>query len=207
MKRLVVFLLFVVIFQSQGVAQESEAKIGISYSAFGKAVVLNSQDIIGGPNLDGKRSYAFGLSYEKPIFKWLDIETGLDLSNHKIEVTSLLNPDFSSEHVITKTMTTTILSIPVSLRVNFLKHLFVNGGAMIDMDLSGNSAISGQNGLGLMAGFGAKYNFNSGLSIFVNPYAKFHALLMIPAEKGYKSRINETGIRIGITYELSRLKR
>jgi hypothetical protein len=100
MKRLVVFLLFVVIFQSQGVAQESEAKIGISYSAFGKAVVLNSQDIIGGPNLDGKRSYAFGLSYEKPIFKWLDIETGLDLSNHKIEVTSLLNPDFSSEHVI-----------------------------------------------------------------------------------------------------------
>jgi hypothetical protein len=104
-------------------------------------------------------------------------------------------------------MTTTILSIPISLRVNFLKHLFVNGGALIDVDLSSNSAVSGQNGLGLMAGFGAKYNFNSGLSIFVNPYAKFHALLMIPAEKGYKSRINETGIRIGFTYELSRLKR
>lgn len=200
MRRLVVVYLLLVIGQMNGLAQESGAKIGITYSAFGRTDILYStlgnadiaysQDIIQGQSLEGKRSYAFGLTYVRPIYQWLDFESGFDISNHKV------NPE---------SMNVTILSIPVSVRVNFLKYLFFNGGALIGIDLTRNSSISDQNGLGFIVGFGAEYNFKSGISIFVNPYSRYHTFVMIPAAKGHKNRLNETGIRIGITYELSRL--
>jgi hypothetical protein len=70
------------------------------------------------------------------------------------------------------------------------------------MSPSINGSIIDQQGLGLMAGFGANFNLKSGFSLFVNPYSKFHALINFPAEKGDNYRINESGIRIGVTYTI-----
>ena len=72
---------------------------------------------------------------------------------------------------------------------------------IVDMDGSLNSPISNQTGIGALLGFAIKYDFDSGISAFVNPYTKIHSL--VPFQAGqHHQRIWENGIRIGLTYDL-----
>lgn len=198
MKRFVLIVLFLAIGQMHGMAQLSRAKFGLTFSAFGKANLFNNHDVLGGGRYDWKSSYAFGLTYSKPIYKWLYFESGIDVSKHKFNYISFIG---LTENVHT-IETTTIISIPITLRINFLKYLFVNGGGLYSFTPSSTDSMLDQQGLGLIAGFGANYNFKSGFSVFVNPYQKFHALVNFPAEKGSRYRMNETGVRFGVTYTI-----
>ena len=198
MKRLFFIVVFVLIGQMYGMAQSNRAKFGLSITPLANANVLNTQGVLGGASYDWKSSIAFGLTYVQPINNWLDFESGFDVSKHKFIVTAFTHPD----DIYSSTRNSTILSIPITLRINFLKYFFVNGGGLFSISPSTEDSALDQQGLGLMAGFGANFNLKSGFSIFVNPYSKFHALINFPAEKGDNYRINENGIRIGVTYTI-----
>ncbi|MFA5655467.1 MAG: hypothetical protein WDA37_01840, partial [Dysgonamonadaceae bacterium] len=92
-----------------------------------------------------------------------------------------------------------LINIPITVRVNFANYLFVNGGLLLDFETSSSNNIDKQSGVGAVIGVGAQYEFNNSLGLFINPYAKLHALLPFPAET-YPQRLLEWGVRVGVTY-------
>jgi hypothetical protein len=94
-----------------------------------------------------------------------------------------------------------LLNVPITVRANFLKYLFVNIGTIVDIDCSRNIRFNNQTGIGAIAGIGLKYDFDFGLSLFVNPYIKAHSWV----DAAIWQKILEKGFRTGITYDINRI--
>ena len=96
-----------------------------------------------------------------------------------------------------------LFSIPVTLKMDFMKYLFVNGGCLLDLDTSPSRPIDNQTGLGVILGVGIQYDFKFGGTIFANPYLKCHSLVPFFSDR-YHQRLLESGIRIGFMYNFSK---
>lgn len=175
---------------------QNAGKIGITFSSLGDNGVYQTNKLMGGPSYLGDGFYTFGFNYLIPIRKWLAFETGVEYARHTLLIESFVFPasDNTSrrEHF-------SIISIPLTVRVNFLKYFFVNGGFSIDM--AGSSSISDQTGIGGHLGIGVSYDFTKCLSVFVNPYVKPHALLAFSSKENGQ-HIIEDGFRFGVMYTL-----
>ena len=120
-------------------------------------------------------------------------------------MTPPFNPGFDNTPVQTGL---SLVAVPVTLRANFLRYFFVNGGLVIGLDASAvslaGSPVDSQTGIGAVLGVGVKYDFRSGVAIFFNPYARFYSLL--PFSSGnYHQRAVENGFRFGIAWDLEKL--
>jgi len=182
--------------------EKSELKrsIGLTFSNFGSSDVFNSsgQTLDGGPSYNGKNYYTLGLSYVQPIRSWIDIESGIEFSKHTLTVSPMGMPGFYPQPYDKEI---SLINIPVSARVNFLKYFFANGGLMLEFETGNSSPIDKQTGIGSLFGLGAKFNFNNGLGAFVNAYTKTHALIPFSAKNDdHRWEIIEAGLRIGISY-------
>lgn len=175
-------------------------KIGITYSPLGFNEVITFQGLDGAPSYENDGYFAVGINFLKPINDWLEFETGLEYSKHHVVVHPNL-PYNMHEIYVPREESFALINIPLTLRVNFLKYFFVNGGLLIDIDASKSPDIDKQNGIGSLLGLGLKYDFKSGLSAFANPYAKVHALIPFPAERNHE-KVFEAGFRFGLTYQL-----
>ena len=189
--------------QSFLIAQENWTKlnankIGITFSSFGTNDVFRVDELTGAASYDGDYFFTIGITYLRPINKWLETETGIEFSKQDIIIKPNLPPGMDNSP---RKEDFSLINIPVTLRANFLKYFFINGGIMIDIDASTNSSINNQTGIGALSGISAKYDFNSGISIFVNPYTKIHSLIPFSDTK-YHQRVWENGIRLGVTYDL-----
>ncbi|MCP4553418.1 MAG: outer membrane beta-barrel protein [Bacteroidetes bacterium] len=173
-------------------------RIGITYSSFGKNDLMQFQSLEGSASYDSDNFFTLGLSYLHPFNEWLDLETGIEYSEHSVIIN--LPPNIDGESYKSDF---SIINIPIAVRVNFLKYLFLNGGLVIDIDVSKESEIDSQAGIGGLLGLGVNYDFGCGASVFVNPYIKAHSLISFSGEN-YPQRLMETGIRIGVTYNLDR---
>jgi hypothetical protein len=149
----------------------------------------------------GNGFYAIGISCQIPIVSHLDVETGIEYSRHII-TTNYINPSSPIPQYKSKVK---LVSIPVTLNLNFLKYFFVNGGGLLDIDASSSSRVDDQTGIGALLGIGGKYDFNFGGTVFINPYFAYHSLLPFSPSR-YQQRISEDGIRIGFMYNLSKNK-
>jgi len=174
-------------------------KIGITATPLGENDIL-MKNLMGGPSYSGAGFYTFGISSQIPISSLLDIETGIDYSRHTIKISSSdLYPNTTIQSYKSNVK---LASIPVTLKLNFLKYFFVNGGFLLDIDASNSSLIDKQTGIGALAGIGIKYDFNFGGTLFINPEFKYHSLLPFSSSQN-RQRLIETGIRIGIMFNLS----
>ncbi len=194
--------LFIIISCSILAQEKSGVKrsIGFTFSTFGSNDVINSasKTLEGGPSYSGKSFYTIGVSYIYPVYSRIDIESGIEYSNHTITVKPMSLPGM--EHT-PYNKNISLINIPITARINFLKYFFINGGFMLNLDLGNSSPIDSQTGVGTIVGIGAKYNLNNGLGAFVNGYYKFHSLIPFSADSGeYRWRLTEGGLRIGITY-------
>lgn len=176
----------------------NDAKIGITFSSFGANEIVTIPAVKGGPSFDSKSFYNFGITYIKGLNCYLELETGLEYSKHNIiyipnagtgSNPTRYNKDFS------------IIDIPVTLRVNFLKYFFINGGLLLDIDVSSNTPVDRQIGLGTMLGIGVKYDWNNGVGVFVNPYSKMHSVVPF-VDRHLHQMVSESGFRFGITYKI-----
>lgn len=195
-------LLFIGSLCSSQESSEEKApdKIGITFSSFGEIDVIRFQNLDGAASFSGNKFFTLGICYLHPLNKSLFLETGIEYSNYSIFVNPNLPPDMDAKSYKNNF---SILNIPITMRAVFLKYLFFNGGLMIDIDASTESAIDSQTGIGGLLGIGANYDFAFGASIFVNPYFKAHSLIPFTGEK-YPQRVLESGIKIGVTYHLDR---
>lgn len=174
--------------------------VGFTFSTFGSNDVINSarETLLGGPSYSGKSFYTIGVSYVHPVCSWIYIESGIEYSNHTITVKPMSMPGMEYTPY---DKDISLINIPITARLNFLKYFFINGGFMLDLDIGNSSPIDRQSGVGTLLGIGAKYNLNNGLGAFVNGYYKFHSLIPFSADSDeYRWRLMEGGLRIGITY-------
>jgi hypothetical protein len=173
-------------------------RIGISYSSFGESSLIRFQSLVGAPGYHHDQFVTLGINYFHPMLDWLDLETGVEFSQHTIYVHPNLPPMID---VAARKATLSLLSIPATLRASLFRYFFFNGGVFLNIDSSGSSPIDSQSGLGGMVGAGIQYEFNFGLGLFVNPYFKAHALLPFSHGQNHQ-RLMESGLRMGITFRL-----
>jgi len=171
-------------------------RIGITFSSLGNNKVLNG-NIIGDSGYRGINFYTFGISYQHALTSWLDLETGLEYSRQKVQL-HVIMPNYPYPFTNHKF---SIIDIPLTARVHFLKYLFANGGFLFEFDASKSKPLNSQNGLGEILGVGGQYQFNHFVGVFVNPYVKFHSNISF-ASQSYYRKIVETGVRFGITFGL-----
>ena len=177
-----------------------KGQLGITFSALSdNSVTRFGSGYIDDSSTDAGKSFTYGVSYLKPLNKWLDIETGLEYLSCPIETKSI-GSTINGVATLTRSGTLSMLSIPITVRANFLKYFFVNAGLLLDVDVNANSIINSQSGLGSLLGLGMKYDFKNGISVFVNPYSKIH-LFPLSFERN-QQHFMESAVRFGIAYKL-----
>ncbi|MGE5429337.1 MAG: hypothetical protein ACM3O8_15695 [Methylococcaceae bacterium] len=205
---LTLVLLFITsILHAQEPQQRRPGHFGLSFA--GIALVQDEWDVSNYRYYDGgtydngyyheKLFYTIGFNYLKPVSAWLDMETGLEYSIKLGEEKYVSFGDTWSEKA-----NTTMVSVPLTLRANFLRFFFVNAGLLTDFDLGGLEPTSYeseryQSGMGYVAGLGVKYGFKYGGQIYINPYFKRRAIIEF-WENEDRLRMNEAGIRLGFYF-------
>jgi len=176
-----------------------KGQLGITFSAMSDNGVARFRSVEDDSSTDAGKSFTYGISYLKPLNKWLDIETGLEYLSCPIETKSIVGT-INGVTTLTRSVTLSMFSAPVTVRANFLKYFYVNAGLLLDIDVSSNSIINSQSGLGSLLGLGVKYDFNNGISVFVNPYAKIHSFPL--SFDRDQQHFMESAVRFGIAYKL-----
>jgi hypothetical protein len=176
-----------------------KGQLGITFSALSDNDVARFRSVIDDSSTGAGKSFTYGISYLKPLNKWLELETGLEYLSCPIETKSIVGT-MNGVTTLTRSATLSMLSAPVTVRANFLKYFFVNAGLLLDIDVSSNSIINSQSGLGSLLGLGLKYDFKNGISVFVNPYSKIH-LFPLTFERD-QQHFMESAVRFGIAYKL-----
>lgn len=185
------------------VAQEKSQntpKIGITYTSLGANEVFMFTALDGAGSFEGKGFYAIGLNYLQPINTWLVLETGIEYTQQNISIHPNVPPNADGFELKEEL---NLMNVPLTLRANFLKYFFVNGGLILDIDISKSNSIDNQTGIGTLLGAGAKYDFRNGMSVFINPNLRFHSLIPF-ANTRYHQRAFDTGFRIGLEFPLRR---
>ncbi len=178
-----------------------KGRIGITFSALSdNSVARFGTGYMDDSNTDADKSYTVGITYLKPLNNWLELETGIEYLKCDATKNSII-PSFSNIIVYSQSNPVSLINIPVSVRANFWKYCFINGGLMLDMDVSSNSPIQSQSGLGSLVGLGLIYDFRSGISLFLNPYMKVHSIIPFTSGKD-PDHLLESALRIGLTYKL-----
>jgi len=203
MKRKLLFTSFLVLISISLKAQEDSeqnniGKIGITYSSFGSNEVIRFASLAGAASYDVGNFYTFGINYLHPLNSFMEIETGIEYSNHDILIIPNLPPDMDNTP---RAEEISLLTIPMTVRANFLKYFFFNGGLLLGIDNGDSNPIDSQSGLGGLLGVGSNYEFDFGVSLFINPYIKSNALLPFSPEN-YHQRLMQAGVRLGIAYNL-----
>jgi len=176
-------------------------KVGLTVTPFGENDMLRLYSVQGAAGIYGDGFYIVGITCQFPLTARFDVETGLEYSKHTVEIHPNLPPGYDDTPYKS---TFKFVSIPVTLKMNFLKYFFVNGGCLLDIDThSSESSIDNQTGLGVILGVGVKYDFKFGGTLFANPYLKCHSLVHFLPDNHHEKLV-ESGIRFGVTYNLSR---
>ena len=185
--------------KAQSSLSESKAGIGITYSGLGDNDAFHFKSLVGTGGYDGKGYYSLGITYIHPISKSIDIETGISYSRYTYQFSNAsLGPDAPEPYGVKNV----VIDIPVTVRWNFLKYFFLNGGLLLGIDAGKENHLDSQTGIGVIIGIGAKYDLkNIPAGLFVNPYYKMHSLLPFTMEDHHQ-RTDESGFRFGVVYYL-----
>ena len=199
MRRILTALFICLSFALQAQQSTSRGTIGITYSGLGDNDSFYWESLDGAGDAAGKGFYSFGITYLRPISSRLDLETGVEFSHSKYKVSSAsLGPTGPEPYNVSNNL----IGIPLTVRFNFLRHLFINGGLLLDFDADNKSTVVTQSGIGAMLGVGAKYNFKSvPIGVFLNPYFKHHRILSFSMDN-HPLRSYDAGFRFGVVYHL-----
>lgn len=170
--------------------------IGIHYSFPAGSTLFTLLKVEGGGSYEGRSMHNFGVSYIHGLTRMLSLETGLEYSAHQV----LLYPAFTGDNRIQPAeKRVKILTAPVMAQITLGNYIYLNGGPLLDLDISRPRQTSNQTGIGIALGTGGRYIFKSGLFIFANPSVRVHGIIPFsPGSINY--HVAEGGIRLGMAY-------
>lgn len=213
--------LIVLAILSAQVYSQSKNSISVVYGTATNSV--NIHGTIGDIGYDGKGGTAFGFTYERYLSKSFSLETGLLVSDDKIQVNYIISGGTETTPGDIK-----MISIPVLAKFTFFKYIFIDGGLIADFqtnysyqpplvyagpiipspptglqpNYSNNAIVNNQSGIGLELGIGAKYNFGP-VIITVNPYLQQHDFIQFNSNSnGNSSHYNlfDSGFKFALGY-------
>ena len=195
----ILFSIFIASFSCNAQKNEGErqrGQIGITFSSFGDNDVIRFQKLLGDASYNRDKFCTIGITYLYKLNHTFDLETGIEYSKQNIIIKPMPNPQMDNSPYRADF---SLVNLPVTIRLNFLKYCFINAGMLVDMDATNSSPIDSQTGIGGMMGLGIKYDFNSGISVFANPYLKMHSLIPFSSQR-YPQRLMESGFRFGLMF-------
>jgi hypothetical protein len=178
--------------------QSPKGKIGITFSSFGENDVFRKEPLMGEASYNSDKFYILGINYIYKLNNIFDFETGIEYAKHTI-IIDPFDPPYNEAPSHSEQFS--LINIPITARVNFLKYCFVNGGFNLEFDPTVSSPIDSQDGIGALFGVGLKYDSKYGISAFVNPYMKAHSLISFSGDEN-RQRVLESGFRFGLMYKL-----
>jgi len=159
-------------------------------------VSLMKAGIVGAASSEGKGAIAIGVNYQK--FKSINssYQIGLFYSNNKFETTPAFYPGID---MTPKKKEIKMLTLNFFKNYTFLTYAFVNGGFLLDIDMSKKdyAPIDNQSGIGLSLGVGGKFSYKD-FEVTINPFINTHAILPFTSED--QQHIWEAGIKFGLGY-------
>nr|WP_319399610.1 outer membrane beta-barrel protein [uncultured Carboxylicivirga sp.] len=173
-------------------------KAGLTYSGFGTNDVYRFNELDGAAAIDGDSFYSIGLTFIQPLSYWLNFEGGLEYTRQSVFIYPAPMPEIDHTQ---RSESFGLIDIPLTLKADFMKYLFVNGGALVSLDTSTSNSVSSQTGLGFVVGLGAQYPFKCGATLFVNPYYKLRAVVGTDSNQQHTE---DSGTRIGVVYHFNR---
>ena len=196
------FLSLIILFFSLQIKAQNSNRISFFYG-FAANELVRSANLDGAPSYDGKGSTIFGITYQRTLNNYLSLETGLEYSKNKIEITPVYYPElhmYPSKNVVTQEVSVNMITIPVYANFTFFKYFYANAGALIDFELSGEEYKSAdeQSGIGFGGGIGAQYTFQN-FTFFVNPMIRYHAVIPFQKEN-YQQHLAEAGVKFGLGF-------
>lgn len=187
---------------SQDQPEIRKGTIGISLVPFGDNELVRFDDVTGAGSTNGDGFFTAGVFYLYPITKkYLELETGVEFSHHKIIREPAIYP---GSHLRSEEDQFSLITIPLGLRLSFLKYFYLHGGTFLNINATPDFPTDSQAGFGLQFGFGAKYDFASGTTLFAGTYFKSHSLLAIPKEQ-YHQHLLDAGLRLGVGIPLKKV--
>ncbi len=97
--------------------------------------MVRFQSLEGAASYTHDKFFTLGFNYTHPLNNILDIESGLEYSKHTLYIHPNLPPYMD---VAARLTTISLVSIPITVKVNLLRHIYFNGGVMLDVDLNGS---------------------------------------------------------------------
>ena len=167
---------------------------GISIGSGQSGLYTLGKGYIGGPDYIGLRSFEAGLNYYHPLNKFLYFESGIYWHHNKIKITPNFYPGVDMTPNYTKL---NLFYIPLNLKLMFLKYFFIDGGMLLNMDVSTHSDISNQTAIGADFGMGVEIPVFKHYRIIINPYINIHELYKLDRSDLRESIIGD-GFRITI---------
>lgn len=160
--------------------------------------IFRSRELVGAGSVTGEGYWTGGLEMRRLFGDHFSIETGF-LYSHQYYFTSPA-PMIEGDDVHSSLG---LVTAPVTARVDFLKYLFADAGAVFAVQTS-FSDVDNMTGLGATVGAGVQYRFKSDLFIRVRVYATQYGLLHFMPEN-YPQTLLNSGVTLGVGYRFIRL--
>jgi hypothetical protein len=193
MKRVLISLLLVLGFTSVSNGQNST--YGISLGV-GSGFIMK-QALDGGGSYDLNTSLSIGFQYTKKLNNTLHLMLSINWYKNEVTFTPNFNPNIN---ITAKKYDLQLIYIPVFLKVDLSKYFFLNGGLIGDFDISKDSYITSQSGMGAGFGIGTEFLITEKLLIQIIPYANLHGLILTHKEN-YPERVFDTGIKLNLVLQ------
>jgi hypothetical protein len=192
MKHLILLILFASAFNSYGQG-EKKSNVGVYYS-------LSSSFLFKNTTLEGEAStntvsdLELGVNYYCRLTPKLKFESGISWHRSKVEIKPGVNPGIDrTAYYHFKDL----LYAPIFLRYNLSKVFFVNGGMIVDVDISSSNLSTRQSGIGSGFGIGFEFPILESVVLQTNPYINFHRLVGFEKDL-YPGKLFDAGIKIGL---------
>jgi len=181
-------LLALIIFTLNAFSQ-SKNQLAIIYGT--NVTSVNIHGVMGDYGYNSKTGTVYGFGYTRKLIAGLSLETGLVFADDKTQESSIVP---GSGHALNDGEVK-MISVPVYLKLTFLRFLYVDGGFTLDKQTNLNSAgaIIDQSGLGTGFGVGGQVKLGP-VSVFVNPYFSTFAITRT------RDNLIETGFKFGAGY-------
>ena len=180
---LAIFILSIQVFSQNN--NEIRIYYGISDTEFLR------EPLLGGAGYWSQDHKELGIKYIRQVLDNFSLETGVNYAYSDIKIT----PEFMGIPVESRYEKLEIISIPIYANYTLWKYVFVDGGPIVDFQVSENSTDK-QSGIGYSLGFGGKYYFNN-VSVYINPNFKRHAVIPFEKENNHQ-KLTEFGMQFGV---------
>jgi len=190
-------LTFVLCFLSSTSFSQLDTKNQIDIvSKYLQNYVYWSYEIEGGGSIDIGNGFCLGINYNRKVAERLWINTGINY----LKTLNDYNPPYTGIPAPTvKKMETELLRIPVKIRLDLLKLLYLKTGLTVDSEISSKneSNISNQSGIGYSLALGLDLKISELIYFNIEPELSFTSLIPFNSDK-YQEHFLIYGINFNI---------